>query len=78
MSRTRTDAPVQGTPAEDAANRSLNEQIAALAHALWYDRGCPEGSPEEDWFKAEQEIRKQRTRDIVQVLQNASAIGAED
>lgn len=35
----------------------LSEQIAALAYALWKERGCPDGNPEEDWFRAEQEIR---------------------
>ena len=34
-----------------------HEDIAALAHALWQARGCPEGSPEEDWFHAAQELR---------------------
>jgi hypothetical protein len=37
---------------EAQSNRS-HEQIAALAYALWQERGCPEGSPEVDWFKAE-------------------------
>jgi hypothetical protein len=32
-------------------------EIAALAHQLWIERGCPEGSPEEDWFQAEQKLR---------------------
>jgi hypothetical protein len=27
--------------------------IAALAHQLWLDRGCPVGSSQEDWFRAE-------------------------
>jgi hypothetical protein len=35
----------------------LHEQITALAYALWQERGCPEGSPEEDWFRAEKELR---------------------
>jgi hypothetical protein len=35
----------------------LHEQTAALAYALWQERGCPEGSPEEDWFRAEAELR---------------------
>jgi hypothetical protein len=35
----------------------LHEQIAALAYALWQERGCPEGSPEEDWFRAEAELK---------------------
>jgi hypothetical protein len=30
-----------------------HEDIAALAHELWKQRGEPEGAPEEDWHKAE-------------------------
>jgi hypothetical protein len=36
--------------------RSANERVgvvAELAYRLWEERGCPEGSPEEDWYKAE-------------------------
>jgi hypothetical protein len=36
------------------------ERIAALAYFLWQQRGCPEGSPEEDWFQAQQHIRESR------------------
>jgi hypothetical protein len=31
--------------------------IAARAHQLWRARGCPCGSPEEDWFQALEELR---------------------
>jgi hypothetical protein len=31
--------------------------IAALAYELWHARGCPEGSPEEDWYHAAEELR---------------------
>ena len=34
-----------------------HEEIAALAYSLWQARGCPEGSPEEDWFEAAKELR---------------------
>jgi hypothetical protein len=34
-----------------------HEDIAALAHTLWRDRGCPEGSSEEDWFNAAEQLR---------------------
>jgi hypothetical protein len=34
-----------------------HEDIAALAHQLWRARGCPEGSPEEDWFHAAEQLR---------------------
>ena len=27
--------------------------VAELAYHFWEERGCPEGSPEEDWYKAE-------------------------
>ncbi len=41
------------TPPETPATPSTEEQIAALAKKLWEARGCPEGSPEVDWFTAE-------------------------
>jgi hypothetical protein len=31
--------------------------IAARAYELWQARGCPEGSPDEDWFQAERELK---------------------
>ena len=34
-----------------------HEEIAALAHEFWLARGCPEGSPEVDWFRAVAELR---------------------
>jgi len=32
-------------------------EIAALAYTYWMDRGCQGGSPEEDWLRAERELR---------------------
>jgi hypothetical protein len=34
-----------------------HDDIAALAHELWQARGCPDGSPQEDWFRAAEELR---------------------
>ena len=31
-------------------------RIAVLAYEFWQERGCPHGSPEQDWFRAEREI----------------------
>src|ERR1700687_1656757 len=31
--------------------------IAALAYELWKARGCPNGSPQEDWFHASERLR---------------------
>jgi hypothetical protein len=42
---------------EPLDSRPLHEQIAALAYALWQERGSPEGSPEVDWLRAEEELK---------------------
>lgn len=34
-----------------------HKEIAILAHELWLARGCPEGSPQEDWSQAVKELR---------------------
>ena len=34
-----------------------HEDIAALAYEFWQARGCPIGSPDEDWFHAAEELR---------------------
>jgi len=33
------------------------KDIAALARVLWEARGCPQGSPQEDWFRAERNLK---------------------
>ena len=33
------------------------EDIAALAYKLWQARGCPDGSSQEDWFRAVAELK---------------------
>ena len=33
------------------------EDIARLAYFYWEERGCPNGSPDEDWFRAEAGFR---------------------
>lgn len=37
-----------------------SEEIAARAHRCWHERGCPHGSPEIDWHRAEEELRRER------------------
>ena len=38
------------------------EQVIALrAYELWEERGCPIGSDQEDWFRAEKELGTRRT-----------------
>ena len=35
--------------------------IAALAYDLWKARGCPDGSPQDDWFRAAEELQSHAT-----------------
>ena len=44
-------------PVEPRPNGPLQDEIAVLAYSLWQARGCPEGTPDEDWFKAEEALR---------------------
>jgi Protein of unknown function (DUF2934) len=37
--------------------------VAKRAYELWQARGCPYGSPEVDWFRAERELRGSRGHD---------------
>ena len=48
-----------GETAEPSAIAASDDEevIAELAHQLWIDRGQPEGSPEEDWFRAQEMVR---------------------
>ena len=38
-----------------------SRRTALLAYEFWRARGCPEGSPEDDWFLAEEQLRHQQT-----------------
>jgi len=37
-----------------------HERIATVAYYFWQQRGCPAGSPDEDWASAVQYIRDSR------------------
>jgi len=45
--------PAVTVPAQEAGEGD----IAVLAYKLWQARQCPEGSPQEDWFRAVEELR---------------------
>jgi hypothetical protein len=36
--------------------RIRDQHVSELAHMYWLLRGCPEGSPDVDWYKAAGEI----------------------
>ena len=55
-------------PSEQKANDKTSidhlldpRRTTLLAYEFWRARGCPEGSPEEDWFLAEEQLRHQQT-----------------
>jgi Protein of unknown function (DUF2934) len=48
-----------------AIDAPLHEEIAALAYSFWEARGCQGGSQEEDWLRAEEELRNGRVAGAV-------------
>jgi len=51
---------VHGATAPPTGNHDVivnHEEIARLAYALWEARGRWGGSPEEDWYRAENQLR---------------------
>jgi hypothetical protein len=63
----RKTAPIDSTIEESSQPLQEDRQsgqpggtIAMRAYQLWLERGCPEGSPDEDWFRAEQELTNRK------------------
>ena len=51
--------------------RSTNDDdksVRKIAHELWVKRGSPSGSPEEDWFRAEQIVAQQAAPKVARVV----------
>ena len=51
---TKTESPATETRASNTDPEY--DHIARLAYSYWQARGCPDGSPEEDWFRAQSEL----------------------
>ena len=41
--------------------KAHQDQVARLAYYYWEERGRPEGSPEVDWHRAEEELRRRHS-----------------
>ena len=54
----------QGSPVNSLNSEAMRAEIQALAYRLWTERGCPVGSPQVDWFEAEEQVLKPRTATI--------------
>lgn len=50
-------ANVAAVQQPQSAPATTPKGVAELAYALWLDRGCPIGSPEVDWFRAEEQLK---------------------
>jgi hypothetical protein len=46
---------------ECSSGDDWRKEVARYAYELWEKRGRPFGSPEVDWFRAEEELRLWRT-----------------
>ena len=53
---TRKNIQKESPLSSDRAEQG-EEAIARLAYQLWLQRSCPVGSPEDDWFRAENLLR---------------------
>jgi hypothetical protein len=56
-----TKAPAGAAPTEVRTTPLEHKRIARLAYSYWETRGRPDGSPEEDWFRAEEELRRRKS-----------------
>ncbi len=50
-------APETAPEAAEGGVQPEPADIARLAHQHWEERGRPLGTPEEDWYRAEKEIK---------------------
>jgi DUF2934 family protein len=57
LRKSKDEALIADAPAVGADMEAMRGQIEALAYQLWVERGCPVGSPEVDWWRAEDEMR---------------------
>lgn len=53
-----------GTEAGRPLPAPTPEQVAALAHAIWVDRGRPEGSDVDNWLEAERQLKGEVQRPL--------------
>ena len=53
------ESGISVTALEGIPDPEGQQEIRELAYKLWLARGCPIGTPEEDWFRAEHELRNQ-------------------
>jgi len=54
------EAPAELMQADDEVNAPTDDEVAELAYSYWEARDGHGGSPWEDWFRAERELKRKR------------------
>jgi hypothetical protein len=54
--------PAEVMEIDDEVSAPTEDQISELAYSYWEARGFQGGSPWEDWFRAEEELKRGRER----------------
>jgi len=54
------ETPVETMEIDDQVSAPTHDQVAQLAYSYWEARGGQGGSPWEDWFRAERELKSKR------------------
>jgi DUF2934 family protein len=57
MAAAAAHAPLEVADQKLISQPDDQDRVSALAHEFWIQRGCPLGSPEVDWLRAEKELR---------------------
>jgi hypothetical protein len=52
------EIPAEFMEIDDEVSVPTRDDIADLAYSYWEARGCHGGSPWEDWFRAEEELKR--------------------
>jgi len=62
MRKSRTKQATTTDPDSAITDR---EAIEKLAYQFWLERGCPEGSAGEDWFRAERVLQAREAHPVL-------------
>jgi len=60
LAKRTAKTPASSPIGQVAISHLDHRRVERLAYSYWEARGCPDGSPEEDWFRAEDELRRQK------------------
>ena len=52
--------PAEVMDRDDEVSAPTHDRVAELAYSFWEARGFQGGSPWEDWFRAEEELKRRR------------------